>query len=581
MRRRAIFAVCATLVVSSLVPGPGGGASAATTFRFFGSGYGHGLGMSQWGAYGLAQMGWRDERILEHFYRGASVRRNRALPPRIRVELSSGRSVMHLTAQGGRVRIWEGKAREGELVGTIRGGETWTVAAKRRVYAVRDADGAPAGGQRWGSPTVPLVLTYADTGARVKIQEAEGRTYGRGTIEFNLYHCGDGPCDQRAIARLDLDQYLYGLGEVPSSWPMQSLRAQAIAGRSYAVFGMRRSGLRPSCNCHIGDTANDQVYVGYSKESGIDGDRWVAAVEGTHGDVIMYRGSVIQAFYAASDGGHSENVEDVWHGGNPAYAVRWLSGVCDPGESTTANPWTDWSRSFSASSVTSRLSPYTGGIGTVRSFTDVERGVSGRIVTATAKGSSGNATVTGSELRAALGLPDGRVWINSDRNIVGEIRERYDRLMCRPGLPASRQRSVPGGEQQFFDDGGLYLNTGEDITVWLRGVIDTEYRRLDAGTGVLGLPMGGARAVGRERALCAGCKRVDFENGRIYVKPGLGARALWGDALTTYLDNGGPGGPLGFPRTSVRPTAQGGVKARFEFGRIVCQPAVACTVTLG
>ncbi len=60
MRRRAILAVCATLVVSLLLPGPGGGASAATTFRFFGSGYGHGLGMSQWGAYGLAKMGWRD-----------------------------------------------------------------------------------------------------------------------------------------------------------------------------------------------------------------------------------------------------------------------------------------------------------------------------------------------------------------------------------------------------------------------------------------------------------------------------------------------------------------------------------------
>ena len=37
----------------------------STGFRFFGSGFGHGIGMSQWGAYGLAQMGWTHKRILK------------------------------------------------------------------------------------------------------------------------------------------------------------------------------------------------------------------------------------------------------------------------------------------------------------------------------------------------------------------------------------------------------------------------------------------------------------------------------------------------------------------------------------
>ena len=364
---------------------------------------------------------------------------------------------------------------------------------------------------------------------------------------------------------------------------MQSLRAQAIAGRTFAVFGMRRSGLRPSCDCHIGDSASDQVYVGWSKEGGIDGDRWVAAVDRTRGDVVTYRGDVIQAFYAASDGGHSENVEDVWHGGNPAYAIPWLSGVCDPGESTSANPNTAWSLSFSPASLTARLAAYTGQIGRIRSFDRVERGVSGRVVTARALGASGRATVTGSELRAGLGLPDTRVWINNDRTIAGDIRERYDRLMCAPGLPSSPQRSVPGGAQQFFQEGGLYRNAREDLTVWLRGAVDAEYRRVRAGKGVLGLPVGGVRRGGRvlAAAACAGCKRVDFEHGRIYVKPSLGANALWGAVLATYRDHGAAAGPLGYPRTSVKRTPQGGVRARFEGGRIVCQPAAACSVRLG
>ena len=47
---------------------------------------------------------------------------------------------------------------------------------------------------------------------------------------------------------------------------------------------------------------------------------------------------MIQAFYAASDGGHTDSVQDVWHGGNPAYKIPWLTGVCDPGESTDGEP---------------------------------------------------------------------------------------------------------------------------------------------------------------------------------------------------------------------------------------------------
>src|SRR6266567_8130074 len=42
-------------------------------FVFFGSGWGHGVGLSQWGAYGLAQDGWSHQRILAHFYSGTDV----------------------------------------------------------------------------------------------------------------------------------------------------------------------------------------------------------------------------------------------------------------------------------------------------------------------------------------------------------------------------------------------------------------------------------------------------------------------------------------------------------------------------
>ena len=105
---------------------------------------------------------------------------------------------------------------------------------------------------------------------------------------------------------------------------------------------------------------------------------------------------------------------------------------------------------FTASSLSSRLAPYTGGIGRIKRFTDVRRGVSGRIVRAMVRGTGGSASVEGDELRRALGLPDGRVWINTNRTIVGAVRAKYDALMCRPGLPRSPVVTLDHGSRQLF-----------------------------------------------------------------------------------------------------------------------------------
>jgi hypothetical protein len=255
--------------------------------------------------------------------------------------------------------------------------------------------------------------------------------------------------------------------------------------------------------------------------------------------------------------------------------VPWLKGVCDPGESTTSNPYTDWTRTYSSADVTSRLLVYTRSIGTVTAFTNVERGVSGRIVTLKVAGTSGSAQVSGSELRAALGLYDDRVWINQDRNVLGSIREKYDSLMCAPGLPESKQRTVPDGAQQFFAKGGLFRNSADALTVWLKGPIYDEYRAVGAGKGVLGVPTSSMLSI----TSCTGCRRVDFVGGRVYLEPDLGAHALWGPVLTAYLDNGGSVGSLGFPMTRTRAIAAGGTKARFEHGLITCPDGQVCTIT--
>jgi SpoIID/LytB domain protein len=560
-------------------------AATGHAFTFYGSGAGHGLGMSQWGAYGLAQQGWAYRNILTHFFSGTAVSAPAKPVRKVRIQLTYDQTLVHLTAQVAPVVLRVGAPMSGTLVGSIPVGKTWTVRSLANGYAVRDANGTLVGNRTWGGPVHHLYATYVDRGGRVFLPEADaiwnrGFTYANGYLEFNEYSCA-ARCLERVILPIAFESYLLGIGEMPSSWPMEALRSQAVAARTYATYSVTRYGLRDSCNCSLTDGANDQTYVGFDKISGVDGNRWADAVTSTRGEVVSYRGSVIQSFFAASDGGHSENVEDAWHGGNPAYAVAYLKGVCDPGEfAAPGNPWTRWEYSFTAATLTSRLAPYTGSIGTVLGFPGVAHAEGGRIIRATVRGSTRMAAVSGTELRAALGLPDDRMWVNRDRNIPGAIRLKYDSAMCRPGLPTTAATPLPGGSRQRFQNGGIYRNRGVDLTVWLRGPIDTEYQAAGGAIGTLGLPTSDVTRVGAGtgRSACAGCRRITFARGAIYSKTGIGAHALWGPVLTTYLAHGGGTGSLGFPTTRVQ-RGNGTAAASFEHGQITCVSGGTCQVT--
>jgi len=554
-------------------PAPAPRTLASGGFRFFGSGFGHGIGMSQWGAYGLAQMGWSHTRILKQFYRGTRVARLSDPVRKIRVGLTWDRTLIHVAAKDGPVKLWVGRA-GGRKVGRIPAGRTWTVRAKASGFAVRDHGGKLVGGHTWGGASFDLIATYG-AGARAFVPEADavhgqGYAYNRGHLEFNLYKRG-GAWNLRLVLPIAFEQYLYGLGELPSSWPTAALRSQAVAGRTFATYKVKRFAPNGQCNCDITDGTNDQVYVGYNKEGGTDGKRWVAAVDDSRGQVVTYKGNVIQAFYAASDGGHSDAVEDVWHSGNPAYAVPYLKAECDPGEDTGANPWTDWQKSYTAGELTNRLAPYTGSIGTVRGFPSVRRGTGGRIIKATVRGASGQASIRGSELRWAIGAWDARIWINKDKNITGPIRDRYDASMCRPGLPTSPIESVSGGSRQRFKHGAIFRNGGEGVTVWLRGSIYAEYKSIGGPKSKLGMPV--SKIV---RVNPGSGSRALFDKGRILSKKGLGAHALWGRVLGEYLDRGGTSGALGYPTGRVHGDGSGGSTAEFEHGVIVCPQGQPC-----
>jgi SpoIID/LytB domain protein len=118
------------------------------------------------------------------------------------------------------------------------------------------------------------------------------------------------------------DEYLWGISEVPSSWPAAALEAQVIASRSFALSKL--GVVRASCDCQVFSHISDQNFVGYSKESEPRfGHFWKDAVSRTIIDtstslVVLSNGKPAQTYFFSSSGGATQTSLDAW-GGATAY----------------------------------------------------------------------------------------------------------------------------------------------------------------------------------------------------------------------------------------------------------------------
>jgi stage II sporulation protein D len=127
----------------------------------------------------------------------------------------------------------------------------------------------------------------------------------------------------KEVSQIDLEYYVRGvvIGEMPTGWPIEALRAQAVAIRSYTVYCL----FHPRHKLEGADVCTDpghcQAYSdGQSK-------RALNAVETTDSLIMRYKGQVIAAYYSACCGGHTQNCEDVWV--QPLPYIRGVSCSCD------------------------------------------------------------------------------------------------------------------------------------------------------------------------------------------------------------------------------------------------------------
>jgi len=137
------------------------------------------------------------------------------------------------------------------------------------------------------------------------------------------------------VDTVDIERYVMGVlsKEMDSLWPEEALKAQAVVSRTLAVYHMdenRKNG-RPY---DIENSIFHQVYNETNCE------KIEKAVKATEGEVLTYKGNIVQVFFHANCGGKTAKTEDVWGGHYPH-----ISSVDDP--YCSSSPYYSWKKSFS------------------------------------------------------------------------------------------------------------------------------------------------------------------------------------------------------------------------------------------
>jgi stage II sporulation protein D len=191
------------------------------------------------------------------------------------------------------------------------------------------------------------------------------------------------------VNAVSVDKYVQGViaGEMPSSWPIEALKVQAVAARSYALTSTVRGN-----GFNLYDDTRSQVYNGIAGETAATNKAAIA----TRGQVVMYGGEIARTYYSASSGGQTESVQFGFPGSTP---VPYLVGVDDPYDTTS--PLHTWRKTFTQGQIEAKLGGFLKG--NLQDIQITKTGVSPRIVSANVVGSGGTTKVSGSQLQTALG----------------------------------------------------------------------------------------------------------------------------------------------------------------------------------
>ena len=226
---------------------------------------------------------------------------------------------------------------------TVQGGytikEDSSIKLEQKAYTVKLQNGKLVltdGSKNWNLGTK---FTFKRSHGSLRINNpAYGKTDYLGDMEFRV-----NGSSIMLINELHLELYLYGVvpSEMPNSWPLEALKAQAVAARTYAA-----NKIRAGQTYALVDTQSDQVYRGYNKSA----SRAIQAVDATRGQVLKYKGSFAETFYSSSNGGITERA------GNAFASDRdYLKIKEDKYDLNPSNPKASWTVTYAKEPVDKNL----------------------------------------------------------------------------------------------------------------------------------------------------------------------------------------------------------------------------------
>jgi len=188
-----------------------------------------------------------------------------------------------------------------------------------------------------------------------------------------------------AVNHIGLEAYLPSVvgSEMPASWPLEALSAQAVAARTYAL-----SQRRPAAAFDVKATVASQMYRGVEAETASTR----AAVARTRSQVLLHDGSLIQAVFHSSSGGSTENSGEMW--------TRQLPYLVSVPDFDHSSPVSAWQLRFSPDQLRDLFQEIDG----AQRIEVLAASSSGRIRRARVIGPRGSLDLSGAELRQRLGL---------------------------------------------------------------------------------------------------------------------------------------------------------------------------------
>lgn len=273
------------------------------------------------------------------------------LPDTVRIGLSYGSNALDsftMSAPSG-IRVSDVGKMTGEVTFSKNGSSKLTIknSSKTKTCTVDDEEGL----------TVELVEDD-------EFISFNGKEY-RGS--FVIYRFDDS--DITVVNVVDLEEYLYGVvpKEIATGHPMEALKAQAVAARTYTC---KTLGKYEKWNFDMTNTTADQAYGGVAAEC----DDTTEAVDDTKRRIVTYDGEPITTYYFSTSGGWTENSENVW-----VTAYPYLVAVEDKYQSENVT-YANWSIKFTADELEEILAKKSIKIGDILGLNTVKKSKSNGVL---------------------------------------------------------------------------------------------------------------------------------------------------------------------------------------------------------